>query len=1000
MVAGWLLLSGGSGLAGVIPDDRLPPPGTWESAGVEGGIPNRQTIFANVTQAPYRADNTGGSDAVAAIQAAVDACPVGQVVYIPPGRYSISRTISIQKGITLRGAGSSTVFVCNGRAVQIGSMTPWPPAKGNTGYSMDITSGATRGSKTVGVASTAAVPVGKMVMVDQLDDPALCWNINGGTFRSRASLHMVESKTANTVTFRPPLPMTYSLSPRLVQIPDLVTHAGVENIKFQVVSGMPFEAYCTWNCWVYGCEFVGMPSRTLMIAVNGHFEIRKNYCHDQSNGGPNSEGIDLFADCNWCLVVDNTCVKSGFPQINIGDFGVGGNYSAGCGNVIAYNYCVGAWYDLAGTKMCTDISTNHSPHAMYTLVEGNICGRFGSDGYYGSSSHGTLFRNVITGNNTFPNDYNRNAITIDIFNRYFTLVGNVLGEVGRTPPLEYVEVQFGSDGIFRLGYPHVGNDSRFGTHPPDPIVTGEGGQRPRDLHCDRTTRPHGTTLIEGNWNSVAKRIDWSSGTPQPLPNSYFLAAKPAWFGNLKWPPVDPANPVTNDPTIIPAGYRYIRGSDPPTGGGGANQAPTANAQSVTANPGVAVPILLTGSDPDGNPLTYTVLTQPTHGALTGAAPSLTYTANAGYLGGDSFTFRVNDGQADSTTATVSITVQAQPGSAPVANNQTVSTAAGVARAIVLAATDADGDPLTYQIVAGPGHGTLGGTPPNVTYTPAAGYTGADSFTFRASDGTRQSNTATVSITVLAPAQNPPVAVAQFRSTTPGTPLAITLTASDPDGDPLTYAIVTQPAHGALSGTPPNVTYTPAAGFTGSDSFTFRANDGKANSNVATVSLSVTSTTAVPGLIIEAEAGQITAPFVVSNGFVSQAVWTANPGAGGRAAYRFQVDQPGDYAVRAVVDAPDGGSNSFFVNLDAEPTGESMVWSITPHTVGPEMRWFNWTTWTPTGEWPVVPGPERQTFTLAAGEHTLIIRGREGETKLDRIEIRKRPQPVGGKAVAP
>jgi hypothetical protein len=50
---------------------------------------------------------------------------------------------------------------------------------------------------------------------------------------------------------------------------------------------------------------------------------------------------------------------------------------------------------------------------------------------------------------------------------------------------------------------------------------------------------------------------------QPLPASYFLSSKPAWFGSLAWPPVDPANPATDDPSIIPAGYRYVHGSDAP-----------------------------------------------------------------------------------------------------------------------------------------------------------------------------------------------------------------------------------------------------------------------------------------------------------------------------------------------------------------------------------------------------------------------------------------------------
>jgi hypothetical protein len=92
-----------------------------------------------------------------------------------------------------------------------------------------------------------------------------------------------------------------------------------------------------------------------------------------------------------------------------------------------------------------------------------------------------------------------------------------------------------------------------------------------------------------------------------------------------------------------------------------------------------------------------------------------------------------------------------------------------------------------------------------------------------------------------PTNGAPVAQNQSVSTPEATPLAVTLSASDPDGDPLTYNIVSGPTGGVLSGTAPNLVYTPNAGFTGQDSFTFRASDGMVDSNLATVSILVTST---------------------------------------------------------------------------------------------------------------------------------------------------------------
>jgi hypothetical protein len=288
--------------------------------------------------------------------------------------------------------------------------------------------------------------------------------------------------------------------------------------------------------------------------------------HDQSNGGPDSEGLDLFCDTSYTLVVDNVCVAGGFPQINIGDGGANPFYSGGFGNVIAYNYCVDSFYtdppdSTDPGKMTSDVSTNHSPHTQYNLVEGNFIGKFGVDGYHGSGSHTLLYRNVITGASKWPHVTNATAIQIDRRNLDYSVVGNVLGQLGQAATMEYA-TSSGWQGttIFRLGFPDMGNDGFSGTFPPTSLLHSDGG--PRDLYVDRDTTAVGTTMIEGNWTSVSGKQDWSIPAAA-LPASYFLRSKPTWFRSLAWPPVDPANPATNDPSIIPAGYRYVHGSDPP-----------------------------------------------------------------------------------------------------------------------------------------------------------------------------------------------------------------------------------------------------------------------------------------------------------------------------------------------------------------------------------------------------------------------------------------------------
>lgn len=92
------------------------------------------------------------------------------------------------------------------------------------------------------------------------------------------------------------------------------------------------------------------------------------------------------------------------------------------------------------------------------------------------------------------------------------------------------------------------------------------------------------------------------------------------------------------------------------GGVHTNQAPTANAQSVTLNKNSSVAITLTGTDPEGSALTFSVVTSTSHGTLSGTVPNLSYLPSTDFTGSDSFTFKVNDGSLDSATATVNITV--------------------------------------------------------------------------------------------------------------------------------------------------------------------------------------------------------------------------------------------------------------------------------------------------------------------------------------------------------
>jgi hypothetical protein len=172
----------------------------------------------------------------------------------------------------------------------------------------------------------------------------------------------------------------------------------------------------------------------------------------------------------------------------------------------------------------------------------------------------------------------------------------------------------------------------------------------------------------------------------------------------------------------------------------------------------------------------------------------------------------------------------------VADEQSISTDEDNSSAITLTGSVGNGGALGYSIAAQPSHGRLSGTAPNLVYTPDADYNGLDSFTFKATYGAA-SAVATVSIMVN-PVNDLPMANSQSVMTNEDTAQDITLSGSDVENSALSYLIVSGPAHGTLSGGGTNWVYTPAANYNGSDSFTFKANDGAADSSIATVTITV------------------------------------------------------------------------------------------------------------------------------------------------------------------
>ena len=300
-----------------------------------------------------------------------------------------------------------------------------------------------------------------------------------------------------------------------------------------------------------------------------------------------------------------------------------------------------------------------------------------------------------------------------------------------------------------------------------------------------------------------------------------------------------------------------------------NTAPVPQSQTVFVDEDGFIDITLGASDVDGDVLTYTLEAGPDRGTLSAIDPVthvVRFTPTANTRGNDSFTFRVNDGQA---SAVGTITLKVRPiNDAPTGNTATFGTEEDMAVSGQVTGNDLEtpANALVFALGSGPANGTLlfnaDGT---FTYTPDANFNGSDSFTFTVTDtgddeldcgcplepsgfvadGPDTSAAVTVTINVSA-VNDAPTALADGPfSATAGVPLDIPAAQgvlgndSDVEGDELSAVLVSGPLHGSLElNGDGSFRYTAANGYVGTDSFSYRASDGTVQSDPVVVSLEV------------------------------------------------------------------------------------------------------------------------------------------------------------------
>ncbi|MCA9514704.1 MAG: tandem-95 repeat protein, partial [Myxococcales bacterium] len=249
---------------------------------------------------------------------------------------------------------------------------------------------------------------------------------------------------------------------------------------------------------------------------------------------------------------------------------------------------------------------------------------------------------------------------------------------------------------------------------------------------------------------------------------------------------------------------------------------------------------LNDDDPDGDPLTVVAVTQPAHGAAANNGDgTVTYVPEDGYLGPDSFTYTIDDGTGRQASATITITVGPNRNPIAVDDEATVDEDGEVVIPVRANDSDPDGDTLTVVSASDPPHGTAVVTGDgDVRYTPDADFAGTETFTYVVCDSLGGCDVAVVTVHVTA-VNDAPIAL-DDRASSGGGAVVIDVVANDydPEGDTLSVIATTEPAHGAVTLVNGVVTYTPDAGYAGTDAFEYTISDGHGGTAVATVTVDV------------------------------------------------------------------------------------------------------------------------------------------------------------------
>lgn len=535
----------------------------WTGAGVIGGIPNRTTICSTLGTAGQSSTFTQSVTA-AQINSALASCPAGEVVFLNVGTYNISDNgIVMVSNVTLRGAGANQTLLvftntngCSGADATIcmgggdssdyfGSSKVQPGGSNAASWTGGYAQGATQITLT-GVGSSG-IAVGQWIYLDQQDDTAptsgyfVCeataasCSLEDGVSNPGRYVNGIARNKVQIVQVTAISGSTYTISSGLYS-PDwssannpgawwpsaTIQSAGVENLSVDASNSggqANVTFYNTVNSWLTGTRQIRNCSCSrdiVQMDPAAHSTVANNYLYGTS-GGEENYGVEAY------LSSDNLIQNNIFQHVVVPMM-----LNGSLGSVYAYNYALNDSYDDGnGLTYMANMLAGHSAGNEYLLFEGDIGPGLGGDVFHGNQLMNTAFRSYFKG---YDAGRTSALIAVDIlaYNRYWNLVGNVLGAPGITTSYSTASNAV----VYQLGQ---GNSNGTVTVPNDPLVAL-------------------TMLRWGNYDVVnaASRFvssevptgitSYGNALPasQSLPPSFYLKSKPSWWPTTKpWPPIGP-----------------------------------------------------------------------------------------------------------------------------------------------------------------------------------------------------------------------------------------------------------------------------------------------------------------------------------------------------------------------------------------------------------------------------------------------------------------------------